>query len=1311
MDQKGRSLPSELFSVPGVFGEQLAACDWAGTELGSPAKWTEGLRIALGICLASRFPIVIFWGSDLALIYNSAYLPILGDKHPASLGRPAREVWSEIWDPIGSMLHGVLDTGLATWSEDQLFLINRSGYLEEGYFTFTYGPIREPSGTVGGVFCAVHETTASVLAGRRLRMLGELAERAGSARTAEEAAVLAAAVIETNVRDVPVAAIYFLDGPANEFRLVADAGLESVAPRVFEVGDADPPWPVALVLDQHAPSVLDQLPSGMVSLEPSSCERAVLVPIGSGEGGTIGALVAGASPHRALNADYLGFFSLLTDGINSAIVTATAYDQERRRAEELAELDRAKTEFFSNISHEFRTPLTLMVGPLDDLLKSDDPVLSPLQREQAQTAARNAERLLKLVNTLLDFSRLEAGRADAAYEPVDLSRLTADLASLFRSAIEAAGLQLDIDCPPLAGETFVDCSMWEKIVLNLLSNALKFTFAGTIAVSLTRAGDRVRLTVSDTGTGIPAEELPYVFQRFHQVRGTAGRSQEGSGIGLSLVRDLVALHGGEVSVQSTEGVGSSFVVSIPFGRDHLPADRVHPPSPRAESRGRAAAYVADAFQGTGLPDAEAGPSAASDGSGARILVADDNADMRAYLTRLLRPHWLVSAAADGATALSAARTDPPDLVLTDVMMPNLDGFELLEALRQDPATAHVPVVMLSARAGEEAAVHGLDAGADDYLVKPFTANELIARVRTQLELAHSRAEAADARQRAEYDRQARRLVDRFETLAETTTDLVGFCDPNGGITYLNRAGRAMIGIDGSEDVTGVQLADYLDPDAAEDFHAGPLADALHYGVWRGETDFRHRDGHLIPTSQVIVVHRNELGDVELVATIARDITDERRVSERLRHLADQDPLTDLMNRRLLLDELHHEIAAVRRYGGSSALLMIDLDDFKYVNDSLGHAAGDRILIEVANQLSRRLRGSDRLARLGGDEFGVILPRTDQKTAEYVAATLVSAIKETSDKTSTSGRRLSASVGIAMIAAEAGLATGDQLLMRADTAMYDAKEAGRGGVATFDPSGAHQTSMHRRLDVADQIRDALVQGAFVLHAQQIETLTGKGPPRYELLVRMRGRDGNLIVPADFLEPAERFGLVQSIDRWVVVQAIQLMARAQSAGAEVMLSVNLSGHSLLQEELSDWVAAQLEQANLTGQGLTFEVTETVAVINFAQANTLARRLNDLGCEIALDDFGAGYCSFHYLKNLTFDYIKIDGEFIQDLAHSPTNKLIVRAAVQIAKGLGKKTVAEHVDSAETLELLRSYGVDYAQGFHIGRPVPVTSFSQLRM
>jgi signal transduction histidine kinase len=742
----------------GEMGALMRSMDWSSSPIGPVSGWPQSLRTAVSILLNSRYPMFIFWGPHLAKLYNDGYRPILAAKHPWALGRPGPEIWPEIWDTIGPMVDRVVRHGEATWSRDLMLFMHRNGYAEECYFTFSYSPIRDETGGVGGMFCACTETTEKVLGERRLRTLGDLAAATAEARSEEEACRRAARILGTNAADLPFALLYLFEGDGRPARLAAAAGVEPGEPVSPQRVDLDSPgwgWPLGRIAQGRGAETVGGLPARFGSVParpwPEPPEVALLLPIADrGQDRPIGALVLGISPRRALDTDYRGFLDLVAGQVSMAVANARAYEAERRRAEALAELDRAKTAFFSNVSHEFRTPLTLMLGPLEDLLAQSGDAVPPGTREPLEVVHRNGLRLLKLVNTLLDFSRIEAGRVQAVYEPTDLAALTADLASTFRSAIEKAGLVLDVHSPPLPEPVFVDRDLWEKIVLNLISNAFKFTLEGRIEVALRPAGGAVELAVRDTGIGIPEEELPRIFERFHRVRGAQGRTYEGTGIGLSLVQELVKLHGGTIAVESVEGRGSVFLVNVPLGSAHLPADRIGGVRPAASTALGSEVFVEETL--LWLPEDLPKQAARDSSPRPRILLADDNADMRGYIRRLLETAYEVETAADGEEALAAAVERPPSLVLADIMMPVLDGFGLLRELRADPRTRAVPVILLSARAGEESRIEGLEAGADDYLVKPFGARELLARVRSHLEIARVRGEA---RQTAEAANQAK----------------------------------------------------------------------------------------------------------------------------------------------------------------------------------------------------------------------------------------------------------------------------------------------------------------------------------------------------------------------------------------------------------------------------------------------------------------------------------------------------------------------------------------------------------------------------
>ncbi len=750
--------PSDVLAGGGEMGALMRTIDWSRTPVGPVESWPQSLRTALSILLETGFPMYIAWGPRFTQFYNDGYRPILGStKHPAAMGASTRDTFAEIWNIIGPMFAGVMQ-GTPTTVVDFMLPLDRHGFAEECYFIFSYSPIRQENGQVGGVLVTVTETTQRVLGERRLKAMQALAARTRNAKTVHEACAISGTVLSEHPEDIPFALLYLIDSNGDPL-LECSIGLAGSDGPVSVSGSAGDrsSWPFAEVMRTGEAVVVDTGAPGDPTA--SAAGRAFVLPIVEpGSGGAIGILVAGLSPRLMFDAAYRDFVIMVASQIGTAAASARALEEAEARAAALAEIDRAKTVFFSNVSHEFRTPLTLMLGPLEDLASHAE--FEPDVREQFAVMRRNGARLLRLVNTLLDFSRIEAGRAQARYEPVDLAEYTRDLASVFGSAIERAGLRLIVDCPEIGERVYVDRGMWEKVVLNLVSNAFKFTLAGEIRVSLRRDAEHVAVIVADTGVGIPEAEIPKLFERFHRVAGVSGRSHEGSGIGLALVNELVKLHGGSVRAESELGKGSRLTVTIPLGRAHLPGEHVHESASDAVTA-NANLYVEEALQWVPVPENTAGAGPAllesSDASAARerILVVDDSADMRDYIARLLGSRWRVDTASNGRAAVAAVARERPHLIVTDIMMPDLDGFGLIQALRRDPLTSDIPVLVLSARAGDEARMDGLRAGACDYLVKPFSGRELLARIEAQLLRVRIRAvEEAHARRVASVFAQA-----------------------------------------------------------------------------------------------------------------------------------------------------------------------------------------------------------------------------------------------------------------------------------------------------------------------------------------------------------------------------------------------------------------------------------------------------------------------------------------------------------------------------------------------------------------------------
>jgi PAS domain S-box-containing protein len=806
MTSRGAGL-ADFLGRSGDVGRDLLAVDWPGTPLGPIETWPRSLSTVVRVLLTSRFSMWMAWGPELTFLCNDAYRrDTLGKKYPWALGRPAREVWEEIWPEIGPRIETVMSTGEATWDEALLLFLERTGYREETYHTFSYSPLPDDDGLVAGMLCVVNEDTEAVIGERRMATLRELGTVASGVRDERDFLDAAAQQLAGNPHSLPFTMVYLLDDAGGAV-LQCSSGIPEdhpAAPALIVEGQRPGAlWPIADLAAGHAVTVdlsyerFGRLPRGAWEQPP---QRALAMPIPqAGHARPYGFLIVALNRYRPLDNDYRSFVELIAQHLAAGIAASRSYETERRRAAQLEELDRAKTAFFSNVSHEFRTPLTLMLGPLQDALT--DP--GSLDAGRLELVHRNALRLLKLVNTLLDFARAEAGRMRAEFRPTDVARLTAELAGTFRDATERAGLELVVQCDAPTEPVYLDRDLWERIVLNLLSNAFKATLSGRITVALHGVDGAVELTVSDTGTGIPDDEVGRLFQRFHRVRGVA-RSYEGTGIGLALVKELTELHGGQVSVRSTLGTGSQFVVRIPYGSAHLLADQVHHDS--IEPADSVAALFVEEAMSWGSPPSDPPPAPGVDRAPApgvdrapapgrdgtppararpRVLIADDNPDLRRYLTSLLAEQFDVESVNDGAMALQRARERPPDLLISDVMMPGLDGYELLAALRGSPDTQDLPVIMLSARAGEEAAIEGLRAGADDYLPKPFSGRELLARVRAHLEL-------SDLRRRSAAEMRAERLV-LERTLQQLPAGVMLAEAPSGRIVLANEQAAEILG--------------------------------------------------------------------------------------------------------------------------------------------------------------------------------------------------------------------------------------------------------------------------------------------------------------------------------------------------------------------------------------------------------------------------------------------------------------------------------------------------------------------------------------
>ncbi len=741
----------------------LHGIDWSSTPLGPVTSWSPVLTVMVRMALRSGFSTEIHWGPELVTIYNDAHVPLRGQRHPEGLGRPMRDVWPETWDRAGPRFDRVLGGATLRFDDDRQIL-TRHGYPEECYFTFSQSPIVDVDGSIGGVTTVAIETTGKVLSERRMRVVRELgalsaAETGGIAPTCAAALT----VLSTARESVPFAAAFVADTddaanrPVREvdtYGLAAQDGgvLTALAGAAEAVAGTMATGRPQVLRDLRATSS-DALAPGPIG--PLLPDVAVVLPLTvSGQSVPVGAVVLGINPYRPLDDAYSSFIELIGRQLRVAVTDAAAHETERSRLRALADLDRTKTEFFQNVSHELRTPLTLLLAPLQDLVAGSDAGTpdSTVTRQDLRAALRAAERLRVMVDALLDQSMTQAGFLSPTPRPTDLVTATADAAAMFRSAAEHAGLSFDVSLPDAPLIAAVDASMWSTIVTNLVSNAAKYTTAGGISVTLSGTATDAVLTVADTGRGIGEDEQARVFERFYRAGkarraalGAApaadGSPAAGAGIGLALVLDLVTLHRGRVDLQSAAGAGTTVTVTVPLGV--------------------AAAAVGE-------------PERPENGLSSRptVLVVEDDPDLCSYLTRLLtRDGWVVTAAPDAEAAgqllfAGSKLPDPrlpdsrlpdprlpdprlpdltlPDVVLTDVMLPGESGLQLVARVRQDPRTARLPVLVVTGRGGAEAAREGLAAGADDYVTKPFSSRELLARVRANHELHRLREGAVDA---------------------------------------------------------------------------------------------------------------------------------------------------------------------------------------------------------------------------------------------------------------------------------------------------------------------------------------------------------------------------------------------------------------------------------------------------------------------------------------------------------------------------------------------------------------------------------------
>jgi PAS domain S-box-containing protein len=739
----------QFLSGGGEMGERIRNFDWTKTSLGAPENWEQSLKTCVRIMLTSSQPIWIGWGRELIKLYNDPYKAIVGGKHPSALGQPASVVWSDIWNDIEPLLKKVMEKDEGTYVESQLLIMERNNYPEETYYTFSYTPIPGDKGGTAGMICANTDDTKRIINERALQTLRDLGKLHYTEQITKEIYTKAAQILANNNKDFPSGIFYEVDESKMQAKPIAWVGkkedYDSVFPQLVLI-DTPEEGSKNLCRAIHRNEIMltennGRRPNAPKGFWPIPPKQFLHIPIKLSNTKLPSVVLSiGLNPFRKYDEDYQQFIQLLADQLSLEINNMHVLEEERKRVESLSEIDKAKTVFFNNISHEFRTPLTLMLGPLEELMQLPQNEISRQNLANIETTHRNALRLLKLVNTLLDFSRIENGRQQANFSLIDISTFTKNLAGSFRSLIEKAGLNLIVNADAFIKPVYVDKQMWEKIIFNLLSNAFKYTLKGSITVNLFTEDNNLILKVIDTGIGIPEKELPHMFERFHRIEGAAGRTYEGTGIGLSMIKELIKLNKGTISVESKEGKGSTFTVMIPTGKEHLDLAQIsYKESDFDEITSNvyleeAAALLENTFAQTNTENE-------SEEKNATVLIVDDNADMREYLKTLVEKKYYVITACNGMEALHKIQDRTPAIILSDIMMPIMDGIQLLKEVKQNPKTSTIPVILLSARAGEEAKILGYDIGADDYLIKPFSSKELLARIRAQLKITSSRQHA------------------------------------------------------------------------------------------------------------------------------------------------------------------------------------------------------------------------------------------------------------------------------------------------------------------------------------------------------------------------------------------------------------------------------------------------------------------------------------------------------------------------------------------------------------------------------------------
>jgi len=678
----------------------------------------------------------------------------------------------------------------------------------------------------------------------------------------------------------------------------------------------------------------------------------------------------------------------------------------------------------------------------------------------------------------------------------------------------------------------------------------------------------------------------------------------------------------------------------------------------------------------------------------KVLIVEDNPELVNLLVEVLQDAGLQTAVAEcGAVALETAKSTHVDLILLDLGLPDIQGLELCRRLKASKDLMHVPIMVMTGKESVEDKVQAFELGVVDYVNKPFQLAELQARILAHLRHKSSRDRMEEAHQ-LEHQRTHEELS-RISKAMDSTSDAVCLLDVNGKVNYVNVAFSHLF---------QTNLAALSDPTALKGlFSKTEVWDSIWNSSragrsWSGEVEVRTSSGDLISSlcraDSIMGEKSVPVGTVMIIT----DISQRKRLERDLLYLANHDTLTGLYNRRCFDELLETSVAQAKR-GLMSFLLYLDLDNFKVINDSAGHAAGDRLLIEIAKLLRENTRGGDKIARFGGDEFTVLLSGASHVEANAIAKRLLQLLDEY--RFNEQGKSFATSLSIGMAAID-GQISGEDVLAQADSACYMVKAKGRNGLQIFKADNSEMQQLRREAGWSIAIKDALRENRFELWLQPIRPLRKQVSLYFEVLIRMRDREGNLVMPGVFLPAAERFGNIQQLDHFVIQNAVALL-RAHS---RLSLAINLSAKTLNDPGLPDLVERTLTDAGVQPSRASFEITETAMIRNLSQARELISRIKSFGCRFALDDFGCGASSLSYLRDLPVDYLKIDGSFIQSIATDPINRALVKSINEVAHVLGKQTVAEYVVNSEVLRVVQELGIDYVQGYHICAPSPPSAF-----